>query len=58
MNESNATEETLKAIHAEQKKHTKLLKNIYHFQVLLFTLAFIAFVVALALNAGVIKIEF
>jgi len=58
MNENNATEETLKAIHAEQQKQTKLIKNIYHFQALLFALAFIALVVGLALSTGKIKIDF
>jgi hypothetical protein len=53
MNENNELQEpdslsTLKAIHTEQQKQSKFLKNIYQIQVILFTIGVIVFVIGFA----------
>jgi hypothetical protein len=47
LNYSNETLQVLKAIHAEQQKQGKYLRNIYQIQLIIFAAVLIAFTVAL-----------
>ena len=51
MNESNEVVDTLKAIHAEQVKQGKHLRNIYQIMMIAFTLALIGFCVSFLAGA-------
>jgi hypothetical protein len=50
LNYSNETLQVLKAIHAEQQKQGKHLRNIYQIQLIIFAAVLIAFTVALILG--------
>ena len=47
LNYPNETLQVLKAIHAEQQKQGKHLRNIYQIQLIIFAVILIAFTVAL-----------